>query len=843
MGWRWIVVGSVALAAACSPTPLIMPVEAPAGSMGIAVVFAERDGRPQVREARLIDDVGLASPLALDAGEEVAVLWWPKDQLVDPQGTPLAETVLDEARAVIESGPTPAPGPGGCGRCLVPAEQAPSTIFPGDLCPPPSFATALVGDRAATPEESQALRAQLAIAWPGACSCPTVVPRPVFRRLEADALLPERGSRASRLLAIDAQGAVLAAAEDRLQPFSPAGDPFPPLADPELFDRRQIVMAVPRGSNFGGGFLVVDNRQDPDAAFYEIITIGDQAAERHNAGGPGTFRAEDGAVLGEGLVLLAGNHERVLRVDRCTLSGAPALIECQREDPCPGRICPVADGISLTPAENGWVVVGVGGGILFRESGGRWWTGQLTGVPGLSPFLTTATIVGGRLWGCAVREPGSTAGALVTARWSGVLPPSIPVEVVLEYDLREVNTATTCHRLWPEPSRQVVWMESRREGSSGHRLVQLDVDGTLTSSAVLSDRPLLSVSRSEAAGWATSAADGSIFRRSSGATQLVQLAGPVRAATAEPAMMATADGALVLDADHQLQRLGWTVESPTSLSELVVTPLGIVLPSESGVQRELLTPDLDPGGALRILHRAGNLTIDRIDLGSGQSARLLSQPVPSAESLQVIAPWPDMRLFLFSGPGGSSQWSWRIGAPSLAPIDGVPIVSGVASGPSTAFLWAGDRVWRARRAGERILLEEVPFGTVSRGLDDPAPGPRSIVGLRSVCPDALDVITHFENDVALLRLCLSSDCAGSAVPSTEPLLRTLIPANVVAAPVALVGPPEDPALIGARGMLSATYGRIGAVPFGPPYSVINGRSRSFFLAGPHGWLGAGLLRE
>ncbi|MCC7385529.1 MAG: hypothetical protein IT384_27005 [Deltaproteobacteria bacterium] len=844
MGGRWIVVvGSVALATACSPTSLIMPVEAPAGSMGIAVVFAEREGRPQVREARLIDDVGLASPLALRAGEEVAVLWWPKQQVVDPQGAPLAETVLDQARVVIESGPAPAPGLGECGRCLVPAEQAPSTIFPGDLCPPPSFATALVGDRAATPAESKALRAQLAIAWPGACSCPSVVPRPVLKRLESEAVLPGRGSRASRFLAIDAQGAVLAAAEDRLQVFSPAGDPLPPLADPELFDRRQVVMAVPPGRNFGGGFLVVDNRQDPDAVYYEIITIGERAAERHDAGGPGTFRPDDGAVLGEGSVLLAGTHERVLRVDRCTLSGAPALIECQSEDPCPGRICPVEDGISLAPAENGWVVVGVGGGILFRETGGRWWTGQVTGVPGSSPFFTAATIVGGRLWGCSVPELGSAAGALVTAPLSGVLPSSIPVEVVLEYGFSEADTATTCHRLWAEPSRQAVWMESRDQRSSGHRLVRLNVDGTLTSSVPLSDRPLLGVSRSDADGWATSGADGSIFRSSPGATHPVQLAGPARPAIAAPAVMATTDGALVLDTDHQLHRLRWAVESPASLSELVVTPLGITLPAESGVRSQLLTPDLEPGGALRVVHRASTLTIDRIDLASGQSARLMSQPVPIAQSLQMIAPWADLRLFLFSGPAGTSLWSWRIGAPGLTPIDGAPSVSGIAGGPETAFVWVGDRVLRARRAGERVLLEEVPFASVSRGADDPAPGPRWIIGLRSVCPDALDVITNFENDVALLRLCLSGDCAGSAGASTEPLLRTLIQANVVTSPVTIVGPPEDPAVIGARGMSSITHGRLEPLPFGPPYAVVNGRSRSFFLAGPYGWLAAGLLHE
>jgi hypothetical protein len=60
----------------------------------------------------------------------------------------------------------PAAMPGSCGRCLAPTSVPPQTIYPGDDCPIPSFATAVGGASAPA-----MLKATLRLEWPGACPC------------------------------------------------------------------------------------------------------------------------------------------------------------------------------------------------------------------------------------------------------------------------------------------------------------------------------------------------------------------------------------------------------------------------------------------------------------------------------------------------------------------------------------------------------------------------------------------------------------------------------------------------------------------------------------------------
>ncbi|MCC7380876.1 MAG: hypothetical protein IT384_03550 [Deltaproteobacteria bacterium] len=829
-------------ASACAPQSTTRLIETPPGSMLLSVVFVEHAGQLQVRSALVTTDPLAGLPAALAPDEEIAAMLWPKSAALDPEGAPLTEDALNASRAVIAMGPEPPPGLGGCGRCLAPSQDAPATIFAGDLCPPPSFALTRLREREATTAEHESLRRQIALAWPGECACPSIKLRPSAVGLEAQALLPVPGARASSLIAVDDRGAVVAAAQDRVFPFAPNGDPLPAILDGERFDRLETLLAIPPGPSFDGGFLLVHRRFKPHGTFYEVVTVSDRDAGRQGVGGPDMLPADAAAVLGGGQILLVGEVENDLRAERCTIAGSPPRLDCRSEVPCPGQICPLTAGLKIAEVEAGLLVVGEGDWILLREPlGPRWRSARLLGLglPGEAPRFTAATVVGGRFWGCVFFDRGNQVGALVTATVSEAWPSSIPVTEAFRFDLRDPDTATTCDSLWPDPGQRAVWMESHRPGP-GHRWVRIGVDGTLTSSRTFSDRPLLRFTRG-ASGWsAMSARDGSIFRRPPTASEAVQLAGPPVPVRGQPAVAAREDDAIIVGNDRRLVRIGLGVEPVASLSDLEVTPLGITLPPEADTLEEILLRDPSPERVIRLVHTPTTLAIDRVDLSSGRSTRALSRPAPSQWPLKAVAPWADTLLLLFAGGGESSLWSWRIDAPDLVRVDGAPLLVGMAGTSGAAFLWREHQLVRARRAGERVVLDELPFNSSARGDGDPAPGARRVHDLRALCPDTLEVITEFASNTWLLRFCLSGGCAGETVGDTSPTLTTVIPRDTVFSAQVIAGPPDDALVINVSGQVTSARGRLGTMPFLWPYAVTQAGPSLFILSGREGWMAIGL---
>lgn len=813
--------------------------------MFLSVVFAGQGDRVQVRSARVTLDPLAGLPAALAPDEEVAAIFWPKSAMLDLDGAPLSDALLSASRAVI-AGVEPPAGLGGCARCLAPSGDAPATIFPGDLCPPPSFALTRLADREATAAEREAFQRQLTLAWPGACACPSVPPRPSAVRLQAEALLPERGARASRLIAVDDRGAIVAAAEDRVFPFAPSGDAFPAIRDGELFDRIEGLLTIPPGPGFDGGFLLVHSRFEPHGSLYELVTVTDSGASRQDLGGPELFPADAAAALGGGEILLLGEIEKDLRAERCTVAGSPPRLDCRSEVPCPGSICPLIAGLRVSEVEAGLLVVGDGVGVMLRPAAGpQWRSTRLMGLgrAGDQPHFSHATLLGDRFWGCLHFDRGDQLGALVTATASGAWPSSTPATEVFRYDRRDPDTATTCESLWPDPSRGVVWMESHRPGP-GHRWVRVEVDGTLTSSRAFSDRPLLRFDR-DASGWsAMSARDGSIFRRSPSAREPVQLTGPAVPARGRPAAIAREDGVIIVGDDRRLIRLGLGAEPPASLAQLQLTPLDLTLPAEADTLQEILLPDASPQGVIRVVQTETILVIDRVDVVSGRTTRVLSRPVPSRWPLKAVVPWRDLVLLLFTSPDEPGLWSWRPGAPDISRVEGAPPASGIASTSGAAFLWGrgpsgADRLVRARRAGDEVVLDELPLDSVARGDQDPAPGARWVRDLRAVCPDTLEILAVFGADTALLRLCLSGACGGEAAGEMSPALTTLIPRDRVVDPQVVAGPWDDALVVNGEGHVASARGRLGAMPFFPQYAVIPVGQRLFLLAGVEGAVAIG----
>jgi hypothetical protein len=191
--------------------PLLAPVacirveSAPiAAAPGDLVVLAAASDSGAISNSTHYLAPGPPPRLSRKDGEHIIAFVIPKDQIWGDDGAPIDSEML--ATMSVEPGATPTVQVGACGRCLIPSDQPPLVVSPGDRCPVPGFA-AYVDLETQTSSSSLAerIRRSLRLSWPGECACapyaPPQTPQPMsyamdypglgFWPVEAFAVTPE----------------------------------------------------------------------------------------------------------------------------------------------------------------------------------------------------------------------------------------------------------------------------------------------------------------------------------------------------------------------------------------------------------------------------------------------------------------------------------------------------------------------------------------------------------------------------------------------------------------------------------------------------------------------------
>lgn len=843
--------------ASCAPASTPRVIEAgPDEILVSAVLHRSTEGSTELRvsDARMWTARRGSRAVAVLEGDAVVVAHLQRSELRDPNGLVLGDEIVEAARARVRGRAALDAeidaGLGACGRCLAPSPLAPATLYAGDLCPVPSFASLeLVSGEVDLTEATQALARDVLLAWPGACACfgapdaPAVVP-------EFHVVLPTPGARVYRHVTIDAQGAIAAITSEATRLFDRSGRALEEVAPVRAnLGNVRLLAPLPPDPGREAGFLLAYSGPEADLATYQTVTLIDGQARQAEFSGIREVLA--GAVTPVGGELLILGHAkaglaRPLVARRCSVTGRDAALSCVSEEPCPSRNCYVPQiHLAVTTPQGVWAI-GEQHGLLRRAPSGEWTTAEVESTVGPVGSLLLVQQVADRIWFCGVVNDDQRHAFVLTASIGPSLPERLLTRPILDLGPFQAATSTDCGNLWASQNGEGVILEQGSGGGLG--LLSLPLDGTVGSLERLEEVAATAADRASNGWLAISTPDGRVLRRAPGESTVTRLLGRPDAWSLERSMLAQEDeGATVVDGEGRLLRARFSSTPVRSLDDITLEPLGTQLQVEPELVAQALARDPGDQSLVRAVVLAPDLrlVLQRVDPTRGVVTRVAEGQLSGGflGEIELLSPWPG--TMLIAAPGATSPLlAWRAGDPAITAVDiGDSSPQRVTHGHGVAWVNGRDHLVRVRNGGDTFVAERIPLRLQPvEGIEGGSLA--AAYAARPVCPDAV----HLAGEVqtrgmyeAVLRLCLSADCAG--LPSERAVPALVVDdrrrADGFSQVVNLIGPHDFPMPLNVFGDIQTLGGRRAQMPFFGSYAVLE-RDGAVFIGGRNGWLAIGV---
>ncbi|MCC7384340.1 MAG: hypothetical protein IT384_21015 [Deltaproteobacteria bacterium] len=845
--------------ARCVPTSAPSVIEAGPNEILVSAVLHRSTEEPselRVSDAHLWAEGRGSLALAALEGDSVVVARLERSELRDPNGLALGDEVIAAARARVRGRAAIEAESdvdlGACGRCLASSPVAPATLFAGDLCPVPPFARLVrVSGEVDLTEATRALARDVLLAWPGACACfgapdaPAVVP-------ELRVVSPLPGARVYRSVTIDEHGSIAAITSEATRLFDRSGRALDEVTPVRTnLGSVRLLAPLPPDPGREAGFLLAYSGPEADLATYQTVTLIDGQARQAEFSGIREVLA--GAVTPvDGELLILGSAEaglaRPLVARRCSVTGRDAVLSCVPEEPCPSRNCYVPQfHVAVTTPLGVWAI-GEQHGLIRRSPTGEWTTTQVESSVGPIESLLLVQQAGDRIWFCGVVSDDPRHTFVLTASVGSSLPEHLLTRPILDLGPLRATTSTNCGSLWAAPNGEGVILEQRNSG--GLSLLPLRLDGAVGALERLDALAVAAAARAPNGWLAITTPDGRVLRRAPGESTVTRLFGHPNAGSLQPSMLAEGDGgATVVDGEGRFLRARFSSSPVRSLDDVTLEPLGVQLQLEPELVAQALARDRGDQSLVRVVVLAPDLrlVLQRVDPTRGEVTPVAEGRLRGdfLGEIELLSPWPG--TMLIAAPGATSPLlAWRAGDPAITAVDiGSSVPQRVTHGHGVVWVNGRDHLVRVRNGGDTFVAERIPLRTLPvEGVEDGSLG--GAYAARPVCPDAV----HLAGEVqtrggyeAVLRLCLSADCAG--LPSER-----AVPALVVddrlrvhgfSRVVHLIGPHDFPMPLSAVGDLETLGGRRAQLPFYGPYTVLE-RDEAVFIGGQNGWLAIGVYR-